>query len=195
MKNSQLRKYFSNLIYQGTILNNRKIKKYLNKTSFEELLKVIRHAFNNFEESENNNCVYLTSSLFIYYRLENNNFYYLYEDFLKLNAECKLWNKEAFWTEWFNYEKNQEENNTESNHDDESESDDENKEKLYNLIDGNKSKIYSMIENMYEISNKLKINENIIKEVIINKIASENLSNDEFREFQVSVMGLEEEDL
>ena len=52
-----------------------------------------------------------------------------------------------------------------------------------------------MIENMYEISNKLKINENIIKEVIINKIASENLSNDEFREFQVSVMGLEEEDL
>ena len=53
----------------------------------------------------------------------------------------------------------------------------------------------SMIETLYEISNKLKIKENIIKDVIINKIAAENLSNDEFKEFQVSVMGLDEEDL
>ena len=52
-----------------------------------------------------------------------------------------------------------------------------------------------MIETLYEISNKLKIKENIIKDVIINKIAAENLSNDEFKEFQVSVMGLDEEDL
>ena len=197
MKNPQLRKYFSNLIYQGTILNNKKIKKYLNKTSFDELLKVIKSAFNNSEESENNNCVYLTSSLFIYYKLENNNFYYLYEDYLKLNGECKLWSKEAFWTEWFNYEKTQEENNSESDDDNNNESDNEedNKDKLYNFINGNKSKIFSMIETLYEISNKLKIKENIIKDVIINKIAAENLSNDEFKEFQVSVMGLDEEDL
>ena len=52
-----------------------------------------------------------------------------------------------------------------------------------------------MIETLYEISNKLKIKENIIKDVIINKIAAENLSNDEFKEFQVIVMGLDEEDL
>jgi hypothetical protein len=51
------------------------------------------------------------------------------------------------------------------------------------------------METLYEISNKLKISEKIIKDIIINKIAAQNLTSDEFKEFQVSVMGLDEEDL
>ena len=103
--------FFANLILPDTKIKKTKNHKQLTSTSFEDIGKILKSSLENLTSNEFNTCRLLTISCFVYYKIENKKFIYLYENYIHGIYPCRLWLSEVFWKNFFKLEFEEEKQN------------------------------------------------------------------------------------
>ena len=187
--NIENREYFANLIIPDMSLKNRRNHKQLTIYSFNIFSKMLKLAFENLNQNDNNLGRLLTLSCFIYYKIEKDKQIYVYKDFIinnsnnnQINSQpYELWNTDSFWIEFFNSEfeynireKKDEENEEEMYENNENE-DNKSDDKLNNSINKNDNEnidhrrkmcLFKTVIGVSDIMLKLNLDKNFIINII-----------------------------
>ena len=175
LKHRKYRRILSKLLYQGSILDDEN-NKMLSNYHFEEMLDIIKFCLNIIKEEEFSTCKLFTLSLFSYYKKENDKNIFLYEEYINPKRKikpCKLWFKTNYWVKWYEEDINQKVSDIEND---------------LNLSDNNDSsdeKIkLDLLDRLESVMKELKLDNDLIKIVIVNELAHKYLCNESFIEFQ-----------
>ena len=167
--------YFAKLILPDNKMRLKKNHKLLTSSSFDDLSKILSISLQHLTSNEYNTCRLLTISSFVYYKIENKNIIYLYEDFIRGIKPCRLWLYEDFWYNFFKIEYEEEIKNKSEpfnlNKFDSNEIISNINDNDQNIIENEKDKIiYETISFTSEIMIKLKLSKKFIMSIFENKI-------------------------
>ena len=167
--------YFAKLILPDNKMRLKKNHKLLTSSSFDDLSKILSISLQHLTSNEYNTCRLLTISSFVYYKIENKNIIYLYEDFIRGIKPCRLWLYEDFWYNFFKIEYEEEIKNKSEpfnlNKFDSNEIISNINDNDQNIIENEKDKIlYETISFISEIMVKLKLSKKFIMSIFENKI-------------------------
>ena len=165
----------SKLLYQGSVLDDQN-NKMISNFHFDEILDIIKYSFNILKNDEFETCKLFTLSLFSYYKKENDKNIFLYEEYINPKRkikQCKLWFNSEFWVKWYEEDINQKV------------SDIENDLNISDNEDSNDDKIkIDLLDRLESVMKELKINNDLIKIIIVNELAHKYLSEENFIEFE-----------
>ena len=175
LKIKKYRIVLSKLLYQGSVLDDQN-NKMISNFHFDEILDIIKYSFNILKNDEFEICKLFTLSLFSYYKKENDKNIFLYEEYINPKRkikQCKLWFNSEFWVKWYEEDINQKV------------SDIENDLNISENEDSNDDKIkIDLLDRLESVMKELKINNDLIKIIIVNELAHKYLCNESFIEFQ-----------
>jgi hypothetical protein len=175
LKIKKYRIVLSKLLYQGSVLDDQN-NKMISNFHFDEILDIIKYSFNILKNDEFETCKLFTLSLFSYYKKENDKNIFLYEEYINPKRkikQCKLWFNSEFWVKWYEEDINQKV------------SDIENDLNISDNEDSNDDKIkIDLLDRLESVMKELKINNDLIKIIIVNELAHKYLSEENFIEFE-----------